>query len=254
MDIASLSAAVAANLANSRARTQGNADPTAQAVQKPDARVEKQRDSVSVELSSVGKLKSSLSEAQAASRTLGDTKQPASDADVTKAATNFVRAFNSATRTARSTAAGQGTLAENNQTRAAEGDLRRAISSDPTAASGLNQIGITQQGDGTLAIDTNKFNAALKANPDAARSALSAVGQQVDRTVTRELANSGNIGRPVNLLDNRARSPESQQAEQQALAAAAQQTQQSGAQTTSLNNSLTAVTNGAAAYQRIFSI
>jgi len=252
MDIASLSAAASASLENSRTRAQSSADPIAQVFQKADKRVQQQREAVSVQLSSFGKQKLSFSETQIASRALSDTKQTATDADITKAADNFVKAFNTAAQTARSATTPNGALTDNSRARAAESDLRRTISTDSTAASDLKKIGITQQQDGTLAIDTKKFDAALKANPDALRATLSSIGQKVDQTATRELANNDNIGSSVSALDNRARSLESRQTEQQALAVAAQQTVST--QTADLNKGLNNLNTGAAAYQRIFSL
>ncbi|MCK9388641.1 MAG: flagellar filament capping protein FliD [Sulfuritalea sp.] len=250
MDIASLSAAAAAaKLINSRTSTQNGADSVSLAFQKAGQRVQQQRDAVSVQLSAFGQIKSSFSDAQVAARALGDTKQTATDADIKKAATNFVKAFNTAAQTAKSATAAQGALADNGRARLAGNDLRRTVSADATATSDLKKIGITQQKDGTLAIDTKKFDAALKASPDALRSTLSSIGQKVDQTATRELAKNGNIGNSVNSLDNRARSLESRQVDQQAQAAAVQQLV--SAQTTRLNNSLN---TGAAAYERIFSI
>jgi flagellar capping protein FliD len=252
MDIAILSATAAASLGNSRTKAQSSVDPITQAFQNADKRVQLQRESVSVQLSSFGRLKSSFSETQTASRALSDTKQPVTDADLTKTTNNFIKAFNTAAQTARSVAIPKGALTDNSRARAAENDLSRTISADSTATSDLKKIGVTQQQDGTLAIDQNKFNAALKTNPDAVRSTLSAIGQQVDRTATRELANSGNIGSSVSSLDNRAKKLENQQAEQQALAVASWQT--TSAQTSNPNNSLSSQNTGAAAYLRIFSI
>lgn len=250
MAIASLgAAAVAAGPTSSRTSARNAVDTAALAFQKAGQRVQQQRDAVSVQLSSLGQIKSSFSETQLAARALSDSKQTATDGDIKKAASNFVKAFNSAAQTAKSTTAAPGPLADGGRIRAAEGDLRRTISADSTATSDLKKIGITQQKDGTLAVDTKKFDAALKANPDALRATLSQVGQNVDRTATRELARNGNIGGSVNALDNRARSLESQQAAQLAQAAAAQQLV--NAQTTRLNNTLN---TGAAAYERIFSI
>ena len=61
MDIASLSTtAAAARLISSRANTQSDVDPAAQALQNADRRVQKQRDSVSVQLSAFGQIKSSF--------------------------------------------------------------------------------------------------------------------------------------------------------------------------------------------------
>lgn len=250
MDIASISAAAsAASLIESRTSRTESSDPVRQAFQKADKRVQQQRELVSVELSSFGKLKSSFSDVQTSSRALSSSKQTATDADIKKAASNFVKAFNSAAQTAKAATTAQATLADSSRARAAESDLRRSISTDAATASDLKQIGITRQKDGTLAIDEEKFDAALKANPDALRGTLSKIGQQVDRTATRELSANGNIGRSVNTLTSRAKILESQQVEQQAQAAAAQQAV--SAQNATRNNN---VNPGIAAYLKIFSI
>lgn len=250
MDIASISAArSAASLIASRSSKTQSSDPVTQAFQKADKRVQQQRERVSVELSSFGKLKSSFSDVQTTARALGDSKQTATDADIKKVAGNFVKAFNNAAQTARSATSAQATLADNSRARAAQNDLRRSINTDAATTSDLKKIGITRQQDGTLAIDEKKFDAELQANPEALRGTLSKLGQQVDRTATRELAANGNIGRSVNTLESRARTLDSRQTEQQAQAAAAQQA------VTELNARLDANVNpGIAAYLKIFSI
>jgi flagellar capping protein FliD len=252
MNVTSLSAAAAASLENSKTRARSSVELAAQAFQKANQRLQQQRNQVSVEVSSVGKLKSTLSEARVASAALSDTKQTATDAGVTKAANNFVKAFNSAVKTARSATAPKGALAGSSLVQAAATDLLHTISVDAAAKSELQKIGIAQQHDGVIALDARKFEAALKASPEAVRSTLSSVGQQVDRTTTSELANNGNIDRSAKSLDNRARSIDNQQAEQQAQAVAAQQT--ISTQTANLNKSLNNLNTGAAAYQRVFSL
>jgi flagellar hook-associated protein 2 len=252
MDIASLNAAAAAGRESSQTRVSGSADAAAQAFQKADQRLQQQRNQVSVEVSSAGKLKAAFSQAQAASTVLGDVKQTSTDAGVTKAANNFVKAFNSVAKTARSATTQKGALAGANLAHAAENNLLRTVSADSTAKSELKKIGIAQQNDGTLALDARKFEAALKANSEAVRSTLSSVGEKVDRTATRELANTGNLGKSESLLDNRATNLENQQAAQQAQAAAAQQT--ISTRTADLNKSLNNLNTGAAAYQRVFSL
>lgn len=248
MNVTRLSASAAAP-GSERAKARSSVDSTTEAFQKADKRINQQRESVNVQLSSFGKLKASLAETQSASRALSDSKRSATDTDIKNAANDFVQAFNTTTQTSRSTAAQSGTSVESSRARATETGLRRALSSDATATSDLQKIGITRQKDGSLVIDTKKFDAALKAAPDALRETLSRVGQQVDRTATRELADRGNVGGSLASLGNRARSLENVQEEQQSLAAAAQQVVST--QTARLNNSLN---SGAAAYQRIFSI
>lgn len=247
MDIPSLSTATA--LAKLKTKNQSGTDPAAQAFQKADKRIQQQRDSVSVQLSSFGKLQSSVAETQAAARSLGEIKPSSGDAEVKKAANAFVAAFNSAVQTAKSATAKQGTTVDSGRARAVENDLRRTISTDAATKSDLKQIGISQEKDGTLAIDAKKFDAALKADPIKTRAALAEIGQELDRTSTRELADNGNIGNSVKVLSQQARRLENQLSDQQAQAAAAQQTVT--AQSTRLDNTLNA---GAAAYRRIFSI
>lgn len=252
MDSASLNAAVAASQESSRTRARGGVEPAVQAFQKADQRLQQKRELVSVEVSAVGKMKSALSDVQRASAALSDTKQTLTEAGVTKAANNFVKAFNSAAKTARSASAQKGALTGSSLLSAAESDLLRTISADSTAKAELQKIGIVQQHDGVLALDARKFEAALKANPEAVRSTLSSVGAQVDQTAARELANNGNIGKLESSLDTRAKKLENQQAEQQAQAAAAQQT--ISTQTANLNKSVNNLNTGAAAYQRVFSL
>lgn len=247
MDIPSLSTAT--TLAKLKAKSQSGTDPAAQAFQKADKRIQQQRDSVSVQLSSFGQLQSSVAQTQAAARALGEIKPGSGDAEVKKAANTFVAAFNNAVQTTKSATAKQGALADSSRARAVENDLRRTMTSDATTKSELKQIGISQQKDGSLAIDTKKLDAALKADPAKTRAALAEIGQELDRAATRELADNGNIGNSVKALAQQARSLESQQSDQQAQAAAAQQAV--AAQSTRLDNTLNA---GAAAYRRIFSI
>lgn len=250
MDIASISAAAsAASLIESRSgKTQSNA-PAAPAFQKADQRVQQAREHMSVDLSSSGKLQSAFSDVQVASRALSDSQQTATDAAIRKAANNFIKAFNGAAQTARSATTAQATLTNSDRARAAESDLRQSVNTNAASVSDLGKIGITRRQDGTLAIDDKKFDAELKANPAALRGILSEVGQQVDRTATRELAASGNIGRSVNTLTSRAKTLDNQQTERQAQAAAAQQA------VSEKNARLdTTVNPGIAAYLKIFSI
>ena len=243
-----LSSLAASNPGSSQAGAQNSVDPATRAVQKADQRVRQQRDVVAVQLSSFGKVKSAFADAQAVAAALSDTKQTSTEADIRRAAGNFVKAFNSAVQTTRSAATQPGTPVEGSRARAAETVLRRSVDTDAALAD-LRKIGVTQQANGTLAIDSAVFDAALSADSGAVRSALSRVGQQVDRSAGSQLADSGNIGRTVNALGERAKSLETRQADQQALAAAAQQTV--SAQANRFNDSLN---SGAAAYQRVFSL
>ena len=242
-----LSTIAASSLTGSQASGQAGNDRVAQAFQKADKRIQLQRDLTAVQLSSFGKLKSAFAEAQTAASGLGGVKSTTSDTDLRKLAGSFVKTFNSAVQTARSATTQTGTPVESNRARAAETELLRSVSTDATSIE-LRKIGVNRQADGTLAIDTKVFETALSAEPEAVRSTLSRVGQQVSRTTTSQLADGGNIGKAVNALSDRARTLETRLAEQQALATSSQQN--IAAQT---NRFTTSLNSGAAAYERIFS-
>jgi flagellar capping protein FliD len=242
-----LSSIAASSLNGSQPSRQAGVDRVTQAYQKADRRIQQQRDLAAVQLSSAGKLKSAFAEAQNASIRLAGIKPTSNDAEVRKLADSFVKAFNSAVQTARSTANQTGAPAENNRVRAAEAELRRSVSNEAGQAD-LRKIGITQLANGTLAIDTKRFDTALSREPDTIRSALPGIGLQVSQTTASQLADGGNIGRAVNAQGDRVRSLETRQVEQQALASAGQQTvsTQTKRFTADLNS-------GATAYERIFS-
>lgn len=249
MDISRLTSTQETAQATSRNKAQADVDRVSRAFQKADKRIQQQRDSTSVELSALGKIGSSLSDAQIASRALSDSKQTATDVGTRKAAAGFVKTFSIASLAARSATAAKGILADNTRVRAEESGLRRLFSSDTAEAQNLKKIGISQKNDGTLSIDQKQFDDALKSDPNAVRTTLSAAGQKADQFITRELSASGNIGSAIGSLDNRARNLEARQVEQQAQSAAAQQT--ISVQSTRLGDSLN---TGIAAYQRIFSL
>lgn len=249
MAITTISAAIASLGTTGGGSSTSAVDPATQAFQKADKRIARQREQTAVQISAFGRLKSGFAGVQSAAAALGDTAQGASAATIGTNAANFVNTFNTALSSARSAAAQTGAPLEANRARGAEADLRRSVGTDATAAAELRRVGIRQQADGSLGIDRQVFDAALASNPEAVRSALATLGRVVEGTATRELGTGGNIGQAVNALDGRARSLETRQAEQQALASAAQQTVTD--RVTRLNATLN---SGAAAYQRIFSL
>lgn len=199
----------------------GDLNAIGQAIQKADRRIQQQRDVTSVQLSSLGKLQSAYADVKTAAQALSKTGQTTSDSDVGSAASNFVAAFNGAATASRSASAAPSPLADSTGVRRAGSELQRTANDN---AADLNKIGINRQKDGTLAIDKEKFAAALQSSPESVRGTLSAIGQQADRTATQELGANGNLGNTASTLRDRASRLESRQVDQQAQTAAAQQT------------------------------
>jgi flagellar hook-associated protein 2 len=249
MDITSISnAAAAGRLLNARASSPGGTDKVAGALQLASKRIQQQRDTTSVQVSSFGKLQSSVADTQTAAKALSDPKQISTDADVKKVAGNFVTSFNNSIKASRVNIDTQTSARENISAKKADADLRQSVTKVPTVVADLKAIGITQQKDGSLAIDKTKFDAAIQSDATGVRSALDKLGLQVDKTATKQLASSGNIGSSVNSLNDRASRLASQQADQQARATAVQQNVSQQSSQVANSQSATQL------YQRIFSL
>ena len=178
---------------------------------KAEKRIQAQVDATSVQLSSLGKLKSSVSGAQLAAHALGGLSATTTSAAEKAAASGFVTAFNSALATAKTTAAAPGDMALTSSANRTSKGLQSAISADRPTLEALKKIGFSVGTDGTLSLDTKKFDAAQKADPTGVRATLVKMGKQVDKTATKELATDGNVGLSLSTLNQRANTLKSQQ-------------------------------------------
>ena len=214
MTVTQINNANTSSLTNSQTSSQAttSASPVSQAMQKAEARIQAQIDSTSAQLSSFGKLKSAVSDAQLAAKALGGLTAASSTADVKAAANSFLTKFNAAIKTAKTTATVPGgSAAEASGAARVTTELSRAISSTPANLDALRKIGFKQLSDGTLTLDASKFDAAQKADPTAVQSALAKIGQLVDSTTTKELATGGKVSDSMASLGQRASALKSQQ-------------------------------------------
>lgn len=257
MDISSIASLISQSYGGVSSQTgqtgrTSSADPVAAAFDKANSRVTKQLESTKVQLSAYGQIKAAFADVQTASKALTDAKQTATVEDVNKVAGSFVDAYNKANKAVSVATQGAGkevgALANDARARIAGSDLRRSVAEGNNLAD-LKKVGISQNKDGSLAIDTKALESAFQANPDQVRSTLASIGAQVDNTATRELAKTGNVGSSVTALSNRSRNLEAQQSAQQEQAAAAQR--QIDQQTARLNLDNT-FASGVAAYRRTF--
>lgn len=235
-----------AGTANSSAAA--GTDKVAKAFERADQRLQQQRDSTSAQVSSFGQLKSAVSDVQGAARALGTTTPTSSSTELARAADTFVKAFNGGITAARASQTQAGASTEGLGARRAEGDLRRSVGNGSLTAE-LQKIGISQQSDGTLKIDTTKFNAAAQSNSAGLRETLAKVGNKVQATATRELADTGSVGASLKSLNSRASSLQTRQTEQQSLVASLQKSANS--QSNSFGNN---AGSALAAYRSIYGL
>lgn len=220
--------------ANTSAQATGSVGPVAQALQKADKRIQSQLDTTTAQLSSFGKLKSAVSDAQLSARALGSFSSTAASADIKSAANRFVSAFNAAINAAKTTAtASGGASAESAGARSVGSDLNRALRSSSATADSLQQLGIKLSPDGSLTLDAKKFEAAQKADPANAKATLAKIGQLVDKTATKELATGGGVSGSMASLNQRTTALKAQQTSLLAISQQAATAQSSSSSTSS---------------------
>lgn len=180
-------------------------------LQKAEKRIQSQVDVTSAQLSSFGKLTSSVSGVQLAAHSLASLPAASTSTAVKTAADGFVSAFNSAINAAKTTAAVPGESAASRSAGRVAKDLIRTVSENSETIDSLKKIGFSLQSDGTLTLDAKKFDAAQKADPSSVKATLAKIGQQVDKTATQELASAGNVSNSMASLSQRAAVLKSQQ-------------------------------------------
>ena len=235
---------LASNTASSNTQTQstGSVNPVASALLRANQRIQAQLDTTTAQLSSFGKLKSSVSDVQLAARSLSKFSASATSTDVKTAANQFVSTFNTAISTAKTAAsAAGGTQAQATGASNVSSDLIRTVRASTATVDALKKLGITLKSDGTMALDATKFDAAQKADPASVKATLSKIGQLVDATATKELATSGNVNGSMDSLNQRSTALKAQQTSMQTIVQKAADQQNSS----STSNS----SYGVAAYQ-----
>ena len=190
------------------------ANPITASINKSTAKLQTQLDTATANLSTLGKFKASVSVAQASAKSLTTLKDGSTSDEVKKALTAFISDFNSmvtSTKTASTDTSGVNTISRG---------MTRAMTADFSRVDALRQMGFTKASDGSLKLDTAKFEAAYKASPSSVQSTLSKLGQLVDKAATKELGSDGRISSSMSALSSKSSLLQMQQS---ALLKAAQQ-------------------------------
>jgi len=190
------------------------ANPISASINKSTAKLQAQLDTATANLSTLGKFKASVSVVQTSAKGLTTLKDSSTSDEVKKALTTFISDFNSmvtSTKTAANDPSGVSTISRG---------MTRAMTADFSRVDALRQMGFTKSSDGSLKLDTAKFEAAFKASPSSVQSTLSKLGQLVDKSATKELASDGRISSTMGALSSKSSLLQTQQS---ALTKAAQQ-------------------------------
>jgi flagellar capping protein FliD len=209
--------------ANAASRYLGESTPAASAakvggaargLEKAEQRIQALADTNTTQLSAVGKLKSSIYQAQLSSRAL---------TGLTSGAKQFVADFNTAVTTALtavSTANDPSLRRSANQSGTA---VLRSLGTDGASLVPLKKAGFSMNADGKLALDSAKFDAAQTTGPATLRATLAKAGQKLDTASAAELSFGGNVGHSLAALGQRSSVLRLQQAAISALQKSATQ-------------------------------
>jgi flagellar hook-associated protein 2 len=196
---------------SSAAAAAGGVSAATVALQRAGQRLQDQLDATNAQLSSFGQLKSALSDAQLAGRALGGLSATSGGGDVNAALAQFVAKYNTAITTAGATAALPGNPVQAASANRAGNDMRHALTSSLATLDMLRKLGISQQADGTLALDSAKLAAAQQADPSGTLVSMGKLGARVDSAAGKELADNGDVDGSMTSLTTRTTSLQSQQ-------------------------------------------
>jgi hypothetical protein len=190
------------------------ANPISASLTKSTTKLQTQLDTATANLSTLGKFKAAVSVVQTGAKSLSNLKTGSTSDEVKQALTAFISNFNSmvsSTQALANDTSGVSTISRG---------MTRAMTADFSRVSELRQMGFTKASDGSLKLDTAKFEAAFKASPTNVQSTLSKLGQLVDKAATKELASDGRISSTMSALSSKS---STLQLQQSALLKAAQQ-------------------------------
>jgi hypothetical protein len=208
----SLNNSTSANSSSASAQAAASTNPVGRTMGQAVARIQTQLDTTSAQLSSFGKLKSSVSEAQLAAKALGKLSNSSTGAEVQTALSRFVIGLNTAIATAKTTAALPGSApTEASSAGRLSRDLSRSAISNMATVDALKRLGFKAQADGSFALDASKLEAAYKTDPAAVRSALVKLGEAVETVATKGLATNASVSGSMASLSQRASALKAQQ-------------------------------------------
>lgn len=190
------------------------ASPISASINKSTTKLQAQLTTATANLSTLGKFKASVSVSQMSAKSLTSLKDTSTSVEVKKALSTFISDFNNmvaSTQTAAADTSGVNTISRG---------MNRAMTSDFSRVDALRQMGFTKASDGSLKLDTAKFEAAFKASATSVKDTLSKVGQMVDKAASKELASDGRISNSMSALG---RKSSALQLQQSALLKVAQQ-------------------------------
>lgn len=167
-------------------------------LQRSGNKIQTQLDTASASLSTLGKFKAAVAQAQSAAKAVADLKDTATADEVKTAMTSLVEKFNA--MVSASSAVTTDTSGASRISKA----LVRTLGADMSKISSLRNLGLSKGSDGRYTLDATKLAAAYQASPTGVRDTLDKLGNLMDKVATKELASDGAIVQTSTALTNKA--------------------------------------------------
>ncbi|MBI3222272.1 MAG: hypothetical protein HYZ46_04195 [Nitrosomonadales bacterium] len=150
-------------------------------------------------LSSLGRVRSTLAELQDRATALKTLNNPPTFTDFQAVVQSFVQSFNALNKAVNDTTANAKQVAQepDKPAKQALNEVRNATLGG-SAASALQSLGVSQQGNGSLLINSAQLKKGFLENRSSAVSTLADLSNRVSLTVGKQLPDSGTLGRAVN--------------------------------------------------------
>jgi hypothetical protein len=177
------------------------ADKTQKSFNYSDVKAQQKVASTNEQISNLGKVKSSFSDAQSAAQDMQKLKANASSDEMAAAANKMVSAYNNTLKTA--SGSGNGTNADSVEARRAGTQLRAEVTAGGLSRE-LQNAGFSVAQDGSVKVDQDKFKAAAAQDPEALRKALDQMGNKVERSSSKALDDKGELTTSINNLKKNA--------------------------------------------------
>lgn len=166
-----------------------------------DIKTQQKVESTQVQVSSLGKLKSSISDTQSAAKDLQKLKSNASTEEMAAAANKMATAYNNTLKVATDSNAGANANAV--ESRRVGTAMRNGVTGGGLSSE-LQNAGFSVGENGTIKIDQEKFKAASANDPGGLRKELEKMGQKVEATSAKALDQKGELSASINSLEKRA--------------------------------------------------
>ena len=156
-------------------------------LQRTGNKIQTQLDTATASLSSLGKFKAAVVQAQSAAKAVAELKDTVTVEDMKAAIDNLVQKYNAMV------SASEAVTMDNSGASRISKALVRTMGADISKLSSLRSLGLSKGADGRYTLTGSKLVSAIQSAPAGVRATLQKLGSLVEKATGKELADDGGI-------------------------------------------------------------